>query len=359
MSEVTAIIETKRRQWGNLGQLIYTTDLELQAAAQSAQSNLPTDFNDIPAAEAQLTLVKQSLAEIKERRMKITNPVKAKMEELMLPEKQLQAAIDQASANLLDAKQNAANLAKVEKAKVDELARIREAMANYIVKRTADHMAKITDKVVELFELALITNVPVDGIETWLDVQRHKPFLLADFAILKPPVTPRLSTTEQVDAIWLDLMATIPPEQHFLDTFHEQLKEKFGFYSLALNNKEAAIKQAQADAAESKAAVAHDASAQQVANKLNAMAMATPYVVPDSGKALKQSWEISMPDDEQSAVQIMAAFVANLAACRGGVRVKSWNKLTVEQMGAALCWAKKNDPAFQPSGVTFTQTSKL
>ena len=355
----TEEIAKKRQQWGNLGELIYRKDFELQARSQAIIAKLPTDFKDIPSAEVVIAEVNKELAALQEERMKITNPVKDRMTALMVPEKNLETAIQTAKVGLLAAKTEAAKIAAAALAKSDELKRAREAMANYIVQKDGAHRVKITDAVLTVFKKALEAKIPEDQIGEWLDKEKHKPFMLVDFAIPKPNMKPNLNSQDEIDAVWLQLAASITPDTDYMASFHSSLSEKFGFYGISLKNAEAVIEMETTDAALVKSTIAEDVSAQETANKLNALAVSVTPTVTVEGKALKQTYELAMEDTEQNAIIIIAAFIANLAICRGGLRVSVGRKLTVSQMEAALIWAKNKDAQFQPQGIVFKSKTKL
>ena len=77
-------------------------------------------------------------------------------------------------------------------------------------------------------------------------------------------------------------------------------------------------------------------------------------------KALKKVYEIVMNEnDEKTAISVIAAFVANLDKCRGGIRTKDiWN-LSISQMASALCWYKNQNESFEMIGLKFNIVEKL
>lgn len=352
-------IEVKRKQWGNLGELIYKKDFELQAKGQSIIAKIPTDFKDIPAVEERFLEVIAELKTLVEDRMKLTNPVNAKMSELMKAEKDVKEAIDKGKVALLDAKQNAANLAAVATAKTDELKRIRESISNYLAQMDGTFKTLIVDQVAHLFEEGLNAGITESAIGEWLQQKKLLTLSEPDFTVKQRMPKPNLNTVEDVQAIWNELSVNIPDPKTYQHEFYRQLDEKFAYWGISLKNKADAIAMTNENAANAKAEVAAEVSAQGTANKLTALAVPVAEVVESTGRSLKTVYEIDVPDTEQGAVLIMAAYIGNLALCRSGIRITSYRKLTVQQMAAALESAKKKDPNFEPLGINFKSKTKL
>ena len=175
----------------------------------------------------------------------------------------------------------------------------------------------------------------------------------SDFKIVCPTTIP-----EELFNICV-LEMDMPKEIDMVAYFHRAVDAKFEFYSVALKNKDAAIKMAKEVADKEAAERAEELANQKVATRLEVIATSTDAVIDSGVKELKKSYAIDMEDTEQNALLIMAAFVTNFNTAKEGVRVKSMFKLSVEQMGAALAWMKNKDENFSHTGINFKQVEKL
>lgn len=368
VSETRPEVIEKMGRWAEMGRFIHDYIPSLQAGMQAITAPLilnPT-VEQIPQAEAILTETKRKYATHKEERVKNTNKFVAIIDKCIEPEKTGLTVIEQATAGLLKAKQELATQQATVKAKDDELKRIREAIINHIAKKDAEYLVRIEKAVTVAFEAGLNGACPDEAsVPTYLSGLKDGGIMNGDvpesFMWMRPPIKPNYATDEEVSEIWAELSDRIQPPTHYQAIWADKLDEKFGFYGLALKNKEDALRAAKNAELESMAAIQNDKLATEQAAKLEAVA--STYTNPSLGvpvtKSLKYDWLIQMDDTPQIAMIIMAAFVANSERCKGGVRVKSWRKLSVEQMASALEWAKKQDENFNVANLNFVKIDKL
>lgn len=366
-SSIAPEVAKKMESWALMGQHLHNLIPQLQAGMQSITATLiPTPtVEQIPEAEAKLAEAKRQFAAHKENRIKTTSKFDAVIQACMAPEKTGLEAINAASAGLLKAKQELATQQAQVKAKEDELKRIREAIANLITQKDAAYLVKIEQAVTLAFEAALKGLCPDEAsVPAYLDGLKQSGIMNGDmpesFMWMRPPVKPVYNTDEDVNAIWAEMSDRINTPEHYRAIWASKLDEKFAFYGVALKHKEQSIQAAKEQELAALSAIQDQKIANEQAAKMEAVASTfTAPATTNMGRSLKYDWEIQMPDTPESAILIMTAFVANVDKCRGGVRVKSWGKLGVDQMSAALCWYKKQDEAFGVTGINFIKKDKL
>lgn len=355
-----AMIDLMNR-WAIMGKVVKNLGLQLQVRGQSIIAGLilaPT-VEQVVEAEKALLQANKSLTELENDRKATTSKFDAVTQNLMIAEKTVKTEIEKAKSSLLTAKTTAATLAAATMAKSDELKRAREAISNYLVKADASFRCNITETVATLFAQALETDVKESDISDWIQEKKSVTFKIADFTVKQPTMKPNLNTPESIQAIWDELTVNVTQEAEYLLMFYKELDEKFAFYGISLKNKAAAIKMTVANVAQECAKIAAEVSASETGNKLAALAVQVDVVSEPAGRALKSVYEIDVPDTEQGAIAIMAAYIGNLSACRSGTRVTSYRKLTVQQMANALINAKIKDPNFASQGIIFKSKSKL
>lgn len=349
------VVLKKKQAWAEVGLTVHNANLNLEAKAKEAISLLipPTSIDEIQAAETTLKDVKAKLAIIELERKAVTSKFDQVASALMTHEKSVKDALPAYSQKIIEIKK--AYEAEQAKAalKIEAEKRLKEMCINFLNTAYNGHKDIVADVCQKAYEYALgAGNVTEAKLPAYINKVKSK-YKESDFKIVCPVTIP----TELFNICVIEL--DMPKEVDMVAYFHRAVDAKFEFYSVALKNKDAAIKMAKEVAEKEAAERAEELANQVVATRLEVIATSTDAVIDSGVKALKKSYALDMDDTEQNALLIIAAFVSNFAQAKEGVRVKSMFKLSVEQMGAALAWLKNKDENFNCTGIKFKQIEKI
>src|SRR5574343_73183 len=342
-----AVVLKKRQNWADMGQLVHQTEQTLQSDSLVLLSLLvaPTKTDELLSAESTLKEVNKGLTELEAKRKERTSVLDAICTRLMNPEKVVKAEIEKFKAAIVSVKKlKAVEDAKI-KAAADELSAARAFYTDEVLKLDSAYKKKCADNVLLAYNYALGDgNITMDA-----------------FTPTPVPFISLHGQAGQIAIIASNLYDSMRAPVVYLNDYYTSIDMRFEFYNVAVNNKQAAQQQAAQAKAKADADAAEALKNAQVAATLeNVAVLHTPEsAAKPEVKALKQVYELDMPDNETSALAIISAFVGNFAACRDHVRVKSFRNLSVEQMGAALCALKNKDNAFSVNLITFKVTDKL
>lgn len=360
ITETRPEVLTKMEAWAKMGRIIHDSNLSLQVRAQQSKAKLllKPGLKLIKEAEDALAEVKKELAAQKEDRIKITSKFDAVYTQLSQPEKDLQDAINAAAADLLTVKKEQSDIDTAAKNKTDEAKKIREALLNRIAEVDAGYKSMVAVRIADAYERALNGEAPTEDTRAFITQER----LWATeemFTMKQPQPKTNYNSTEEINAIWDEVKTNVNPPTFYVDFFNSELDTKFEFYSIALKHKESSIAASKTKQAETLAEITKQKDMAAAGARLEAVATTYEVQTTTAAKALKKVWKVEMEDTDQTALAIISAFVGNFALCRGGVRVKSMQQLSVEQMSIALCWAKNKDERFAVSGINFVSVDKL
>jgi hypothetical protein len=359
--EITAsdeVILNKKKAWSEVGEVVHNLNIELTNRANAAVNQLivPTSIKDIKEAEEVFANVKKELRQIETDRKSLTSNFDAATEQLMKPEKLVIAKLKEFGDAMIKVKQEIKRIAEEESKKNEEHAKMLLEYTNQINKKYAEmkeYVATTCQKAYthSLSEKSEVTELNLDSFLAQVKAKRFT----------KDAFTPSFDLENLSHAMaWKEAWkaANIPNPESMIVYAEQELKKKFEFFNVALKNKAEAVQAAKL--AEEKAAAdrAAELSAKETAAKLSTLAAAT--VVVESGvKELKIKFVIDMPDDIANNLLIANAFIACYQEIKGGVRVTSLRKISIEQMGEALAWAKNKDERFSFSGIKFKTIDKL
>lgn len=359
---LTPEIEKKANQWRNMGIAIANTKMELQVRSQAAIAKLitPTSIETVIDSENSIKVAKKEYAAIQEKRKAITSRFDSVSARLAENEKSILAALPPIEAEIMKFKKIDADNKQKAQNKAIELRAIKENFINHVTKSDMTFKQAIADQVARCYNYALgAGNVGLNAqgeIDNDFLAKCRGWFKSENFSIVCPIYVLTFNTSEECKAIWDAI--EIKTSKFYYDIYEAQLTQKFAFYSVALKDKEAALKVSEEAAARAAADLIKEQSANETAAKLESIATTyNPTVSGPEIKALKQVYELELEDTKECAIKVMAAFIGNLALCEGGVRA-SWLKLSVGQMASAIEWAKKNDPNFE-CGLPFKIVEKL
>lgn len=355
------VIVKKRAAWADMGQLVHQTEQQLNTDALALIAKLvpPTKPEELLSAENTLKEVaagQKTLIELRKQRTSVLDAISSR---LMNPEKTVEVEITKFKAAVIAIKKiKQAEDEKIEAAKL-ERANARNFYSEVIIKLDAAYKKKCSDNVLFAYNWALDNGITMETLPEFIAKVKTK-FKEGDFIPVPEPFAVKYDDAEQIAKMAATLYEAMQPPAQYIAAYHTAIDNQFEFYNVALNNKEAA--KIQADQAKAKA----DADAAEAAKNAAAAAQLeniavehAPDIVKDEAKKLKVVYAIDMEDTETTALQIMAAFTANLYLCRDHVRVKSWQKLSVEQMGAALAAVKNKDENFKVNLIKFKTVDKL
>lgn len=359
MELTTQVADAKRQAWGEMGVQVTQVEMQLQAQSQAAIMSLvkPLNIDQVPNAEMQLKTAKATKKAIEELRKKYTSKLDEVASRLMQPEKDADAAIKENEKAIIAIK----TAWEAEQRRVleiqQEVARIKQYVADSIVNHDTKCKQEINEKVAKAYEYALNKSITVEGLEVYLNTVRTR---INETNGFTPTFSaPRLVniTADEYKEIAEEFNVT--PAADYLADFYIQLEERFKDYALAVQNKERALQIANEEAAKEAAKIAEEKKQAETMNALQANAEVFNAEPTSDIKQLKKSYEIDMPETVDSVLLIMAAFAANKSKCLEKLRITKWFTFSAVQAGNALAKLKSEDNNFTATGINFKEVSKL
>lgn len=364
------VIERKRNGFANYAVESHNVLLSLQTRANKAletAAKLPTSIDQILEAEATLKELKKEQTAIETDRKGQSSKLDKFFENLMAPEKAVKAAIPAYESAIIKLKQEKKTADSAAENKANEFKRIKEQFAIHINNSKAGFENLITDTVNIQYAYALKNFKDAETIKAGENELSLIDYLFkcqgkileAGFVIGQPAVTANYHTIEDLGLIWRDVamdQVSYLDGKLFKGKFDNAVNDKFRHFAVAVKDAERAIEASNKQAETAKAEAQQTAQQENIGAKLQANAVVlddTPVV-----KDLKQKFEIDMPDTQESAMKIMAAFVGNIQKTASEVRGK-WSTLSVGQMGEKLAAVKNKDNAFTVTGIVFKAVEKL
>lgn len=361
MSEVktkSAMLAEKREAWGEMGVLVYESELELSAKAQSAIMKIkyPDSFEEITKAEGLLKEVNSARIALENDRKEITGKFDAVTARLMQPEKQLIEAHAKFKAKIIEVKELKEKADRAKQLHDDEIKATKQRILNYCAEVNFNYTSMINNQVSKAYEYALGNDIEPEALVEYLKKVREK-FNLATFIPEAPSFT----------AIYLEITEVhLLLDEHYkidtagyLKTYHDQLDEKFSDYPVAYMNKKDALALSIKEAGEAAAKLEAEKSNAELAAKIAASSEPMQMSVSTSVKALKKSYEVEMEETQFNAMKIIQAYAANMVECDKHLNISKWFSVTPKQMATALAKVKNTDERFQPEGIVFKEISKL
>lgn len=355
------VIAQKRVTWGDLGESIYKKEMNIQLMAQQSigKIKIPSSIKDIPDAERMLKEVKADCAAIVLERKSITSKLDDLGKRLMVPEKSFEEPLLLLSNSIISIKKQEEQRINAENLKRDSINRCREFLTTTKNNMDAKFKQMLSDKVEKVYVYAL-----GDG-----DI---KPAEVNDF--LKNVVLPKLSVEHFKIEYPLNTYTQFITHSEYAEMckeiinihagpyiaeYENRLRVKFSDYAVAYENKIQALENSRIEAELEKQRIESEKANADIAAKLDAISASAEPIVTTGVKALKQSYEVEMPETLQSALTILTAFSAHLNLCQAKLRVSKWFSLTPAQCAKALSQVKCDDNTFAPAGIIFKQVDKL
>lgn len=356
-TQETQVIAQKRNAWANMGEVVHTTELQLQAFQQQAleRFSLPTKIEDVPDAEALLKVLKSSKATLEDKRKEVTSKFDAVSQRLMQPEKALLEPIAELSKAIISVKKIEEDRLRKLKEKADEIVRYKQFIINSSNDAKAAAESSISRIISQAYEYALGDgNIDIDGLPEYISRCKNK-YPVIKF-VMELPKCNSILTEEERDDIIRELYTY--DSAYYKQKFDTLLDEKFSDYAVALANKEQAIALSKKQEEEEKKRIEEEKKNKELSASLQSMAALDVQITTDT-KALKKSYEVDMPETPETAILLMAAFVGNKNLVLQKLKVNKWFAFSIGQIANALGKCKNDDENFAPQGIIFKQIDKL
>lgn len=355
------VVQKKRVAYANLGETIHRAEMTLQANIQLALKLLavhPTKIEDINEAEAKLKEFISCRVQISAQRKVISGMFSPVLDRLINYEKQLTDPETAFKNELVELKKKH----EEEEFKKQRLEAARKNLLLFIKNKLTEHdmtcRSLIAKKVGELYKEALETlDINPDNIAPFIE-QAKTMLGVLDFNLEKPTPSSEVLLKEEVTKTINDNWNLNP--HAYVTVFQEALEQKFFDYSVAYQNKVAALELAAKEEAENQKKLEDQKKDAEVANSLEANSTTLfPTSVGHPVKALKKSFAIDMPETSESAFKIIAHFIANKQKCMAKMKVQKWFSITPAQMAAQLARLKNEDNAMELEGIVFKEVESL
>jgi hypothetical protein len=351
-------LQKRQTAWAGLGQLVYTTELQLQAIAQQAilSSTIPQTIEQVSESELKIKALKKVQNDLIDRRKSITSKFDAKTQDLMKAEKSIDEPIKQLTDACITLKSAEAKRMKIEMDKQNEINTIKDKINSSLVSLEATYKSKIELAVNKCFESALVDkNLNPSEIGNYIDEILSK---VKDehFKITIPTIESKILTESEILEIANNLIAKFRKPSDFVLMYANAINDKFAFYEIAYNDKETAITKNKELESQKLKAIEKEKVNKEVASKLESLAV--DVTVQPTLKKLKESYEVDLDETLPNAMLIISAFVANYDDCIKKIRVKPFN-LSVGQMAKAIADLKSENNDFEVTGIKFRLIEKL
>lgn len=353
------IIAQKREVWASMGEAVVKTELSLQLKAERSIAKLktPTKMEEVAEAELILAEVKREQKLVEGERKLCTTKFDELSKRMMIPEKSFDIPVLNVTTAIITVKKaHESEQAKIQQKK-DEITTLRSSLILKKNELDASFRTKVLNAVNLAYTSALETSVAPDKIGAYLNAEIAKvtPEL---FNAPRPTAKPTFCTFEEHQNIINEIWGF--NSQSYIDQFREDLDIRFSDYSIAFNNKAAALQIATTEANEKQLAIEKEKNTNAIASQLEASATLVQAEMSfNAVKALKKSYEVDMTESLDNSIIVMSAFVANKSLIEPMMKVNKWDSFNIGQMKNYLGKCKCNDNAFQPAGITYKEVNKL
>ena len=353
-----AILQQKREAWGQMGVAVHQMEMQLQVEAQGYLRPLeviPTKVEDLPDAESRLKEAKSGFTKIQDKRKEITSKFDAVAARLMQPEKSFADPIKVYSDAIIGLKRIAEDARKKQEMMQHEKNSCDTYFKTKRISIISELSQRVTDLVAKAYNHALNESTPLDRIEEY-QKKCIDSVTVKSFQYTLPTFPTVYMTPDEVESVKAKYFP-INVMDYVMD-YSKQMHYKFSDYSIAIQNKEAALALAHKQQQEEKEKAEQIAQQQRMAAKIESASF-EPVIEPVDVKALKHTYVVDMDETMESFLAIMAAFSANLHLCKKFLKVNKWFAFTAAQAATALGKAKIEDNNFAPAGITFKMIDKL
>jgi hypothetical protein len=288
------------------------------------------DFQDLPLEKMQANLrnVKHFLSEAKRKRMDFTKMLDDKLYTPSMEfEKRMAAMIDEATKLELAARLDNESKAKEAQLLQNEIAQFKTHIVNEWTRIAHEYRSNLQKMIDSSYINCIKAKNPVSQVPAMVEDLKDimSRFALGNFQKFDT----RLISNEQA----LDIFHSIDKYEPAGDLFYYQTlaEERFQMYAHDLANAESLAK-LEAEQQIRVAAAEQELAADIATNTLIAQA---ETLIVDTPK-VKREIKIVIVESEAWAMAVMSNFIKNWQYVNKYVKVKSWAKLSIGQMGEAL-----------------------
>lgn len=331
----------RQLSWLQLSSLKMTTEKQLEGKIleiQQALLNWET-MELIPLQEA-LAKAKKLLNEIPDLRKSFTRYIDKIASDLMAIEKRAEGLEILASANKkeleLRLKKEADDSAATNKA--TELAKFKAHVQNEYIRISSEYKIALNNKINQSYIEALEQEFTNDGLIQFINnlaselkaIQKSSPVRFSETI-----QTPLLNTTADLTEAHKAIPA--PNYDEILTKAIAYLPEKFKMYDQDKQNKDLAISQTKLETQQQNEDITSTASKYQAVNNLVGKGVGTTIVDTLPGaKKVKRKKVIVLQDTAAETIKILSLFIAHWDEAAPKLKVKSYAKLDIQKMTAAL-----------------------
>lgn len=336
--------------WLKLAEIKTTLFEQLQAAELEVQGKLTGLPTTLPEMQAVIKDAKAIQADAKGKRLAFTRMLD---EKLLTPsmeyEKRMEALITEASKKELELRKAEAARAEASQAYAREEAAYKAHIVNEWFRVAAEFRAKIEHEITTTYTYMLEHKIDPEHTAAYIGKLSD---IIRDIQLPKPLSFKRVLIS---DAQAREIIKTIRPYDPEPDrkAAIDSLPKRFSTYQEDLANGQAALEAVQKEAAEKEQEQAQLLAAEVATNTL----IAQSEIAVVEGPKIKRELRIADDGTEAQAKAIVANFVRYWAYCNKYVKVKSWSKLSIAQMGDALA-KHASETGEQIQGLEFTEVIK-
>ena len=296
------------------------SELQIQGTLMGIEAN-----QNLPDVQMAIKEAKRVAADAKALRLSFTNKITEKLfVPLMEPEKRNDVLIKAADAHELELrKAEAARVSLINQTATEE-AQLKAHLQNEYVVTCNEYMMTLDSLVSRTYSDALTTGKLPDRVAFAEQMKQVKPSPLRRFNRV-------LVSTERATQIYNE----VQPADYLavLADAITRMEQKWAHFEHDVANAAAAIEAEKASMQEAARTVQENIAVTTATNTLMAAAEQTALPV---GPKIKKKMVVKFRNDEGWAKAVMSHFLKNWVECGPLVRVKSWDKLTISQMAAAL-----------------------
>lgn len=306
-------------------------ELEVQALQKAG-----LESQELEGVQKSLREAKSKAAEAKECRLFFTGMLQDKIiAKSMEFEKRNDEVVKLLVEHEFKLRESANTLAKQNEDVNREKEEFKAHVKNEHYRIAADYRSQLLKLVSDSYVNALSSKFPVKEIEEY---KRSIKGFCADV---------KLSAFKKFSALLIDskemmsIYTSIPKYEPAadLEAAIKSVDEKFSMYANDLKNAEAASARVKAEAHEQEIAIQQEVEIEAAQNTLIASA-GTLVMSGGPNTAVKRKWEVVDENTQQWALLVMSAFMANMKELIEYVKVKTWEKLSIGQMAAAIAKGK-------------------
>ncbi len=303
-------------------------ELEVQALIKDIAT-----VKDLPKVQEALKQAKSVAAEAKEKRLYFTNALKTKLiDKLMEFESRNEALIADAAKHELALRIEAAKKAQADAAKLRETEQYKAHIKNEYARVAATYALALEGRINFYYKQAL-------------QEKKKNKVVLAEYLKMIKEELPNIEkvkankferayvTNDEAKAIIGEI--DVPDYGMYLVAAQDLVDKKFQMYDEDMKNAEAAIAAQKIQEQQKEAQVQSQLTQDAALNNL--VASSDSFVIGGPKTAtVKKNMVIVEENTTEWGLAVMTAFITNLSECQEKLLVKTWAKLTLAQMAAAL-----------------------